>query len=275
MSSNSIEAGIQQRVTDIGEHVPQYVEQQFAGKRSSICVVIPVINEGDRIQSLLLKINSLGLSQSFDVIIVDGGSTDGSLDPAFLQGTHVRTLLTKTGPGKLSAQLRCGYWYCLMQGYQGIITIDGNNKDDPSVIPKIARLLSEGYDFVQASRFVPGGAAINTPASRNLAIRLVHAPMLSLSSGFSWTDTTQGFRGYSSRVLSDSRVAPFRGVFNSYELLAYLSARIPRLGYKCIETPSTRTYPKGKIPTKIGGIRGELKVLGILLAACYGRFNPR
>ena len=217
---------------------------------------------------------ALRLGELADVLIVDGGSKDGSLPTELLRRTRVRGLLVKTGPGKLSAQLRCAYAFALDQGYEAIVTIDGNDKDDPEPIPSFLRALGQGVDFVQASRFVSGGVAVNTPRSRDFAIRFIHAPALSLSSGFRWTDTTQGFRAYSRRLLCDPQVAPFRNVFAGYELLAYLSHRAPRLGYRCIEIGTTRRYPEGEVPTKISAVRGNLAVLGVLLKACTGRYNP-
>lgn len=208
-----------------------------------------------------------------DVIIVDGGSKDGSLELNALQKFGVRGLLVKVGPGKLSAQLRCAYAFALDQGYEGIVTIDGNDKDDPEAIPRFIAALKDGVDFVQASRFVSGGVAENTPKSRGFAIRYIHAPMLSFASGFRWTDTTQGFRAYSRKILLDQDIAPFRDVFATYELLAYLSYRVPKLGYKCIELPTIRRYPKGEVPTKISHFRGNLSVLGVLVRACIGYYN--
>jgi len=151
--------------------VPSFDTPLWLGRQQPWCVVIPVINEGARIQNLLAKMAALQIG--------------------------VRGLLLKTAPGKLSAQLRCAYAFALDQGYEGIVTIDGNDKDDPEAIPRFIEALKQGVDFVQASRFVEGGVAENTPKSRDFAIRFVHAPMLSLFSGFKWTDTTQGFRAYS------------------------------------------------------------------------------
>lgn len=239
------------------------------------CVVIPVINEGRRIASLLARMDALAIHRIADIVVVDGGSTDGSLPEDGLRRLGVRGLLVKTGPGKLSAQLRCAYAFALGHGYEGIVTIDGNDKDDPEAIPAFVQALDEGVDFVQGSRFVPGGVAENTPLARSLAIRLVHAPLLALSSGFRWTDSTQGFRAYSRRMLLDPRVAPFRDIFSSYELLAYLSHRVPRLGYRCIELPTARRYPRGEVPTKITSFRGNLAVLAVLLKACLGRYDAR
>ncbi|WP_145008900.1 glycosyltransferase family 2 protein [Pseudomonas oryzihabitans] len=255
--------------------VPSYSTTFWNGRSRPHCVVIPVINEGERILNLLRRMAAVKIADIADVIIVDGGSTDGSLEPQRLQELGVRGLLVKTAPGKLSAQLRCAYAFVLDEGYTGIVTIDGNDKDDPDAIPRFIAAIEQGYDFVQASRFLAGGVAENTPKSRDFAIRFIHAPMLSLASGFHWTDTTQGFRAYSRAMLLDPRVAPFRDEFTTYELLAYLSYRVPKLGYRCVELPTVRRYPKGEVPTKISSVRGNLSVLQVLMKACAGHYNPR
>lgn len=255
--------------------VPEHVVERWTGRTRDWCVVIPVINEGERIGRLLARMGALNIADLADIVIVDGGSTDGSLAPERLDAHRVAGLVRKTGPGKLSAQLLCAYAFVLDQGYRGVVTIDGNDKDDPDAIPDFVRGLEEGWDFVQASRYVPGGVAENTPWLRDLAIRLIHAPALSLASGFRWTDTTQGFRAYSRRLLEDPSMAIFRPEFRDYELLAYMNYRAPRLGFRCIERPTARRYPRGeKAPTKIRPFRGEYALLKTLLDVCLGRFNP-
>ena len=257
------------------QEVPAYRIEFEARANRRHCVVIPVINEGARLHRLLDRMMGLAVSTFVDVVVVDGGSTDGSVTERELRSRGVSALLVKTGPGKLSAQLRCAYAYALECGYDGIVTIDGNDKDDPVSIGKFVTALQEGCDFVQASRFVPDGVAENTPLVRTLAIRFLHAPLLSLASGFKWTDTTQGFRGYSRRLLVDPRVSPFRDVFRDYELLAYLSYRAPRLGFRCAELPTARRYPvEGKVPTKISAFSGNWRVFKTLVSACRGGYNP-
>ncbi|SDY20457.1 dolichol-phosphate mannosyltransferase [Collimonas sp. OK242] len=255
--------------------IPTFETRLWLGRQHPWCVVIPVINEGERIKSLLSRMAALKIDGIADIIIVDGGSTDGSLELESLQQNGVRGLQVKTGPGKLSAQLRCAYAFALDQGYKGIVTIDGNDKDDPEAIPRFIEALKQGVDFVQASRFIVGGVAENTPKSRDFAIRFIHAPMLGLFSGYQWTDTTQGFRAYSRKILLDARIAPFRNVFITYELLAYLSYRGPKLGHRCLELPTIRRYPKGVVPTKISAFKGNLSVLTVLFRACFGTYNPK
>ena len=258
-----------------GWQIPEFETKLWLGRQHPWAVVIPVINEGERIKKLLNRMSTLNIADFADIIIVDGGSTDGSLELESLLINRVRGLLLKLAEGKLSAQLRCAYAFALDKGYEGIVTIDGNDKDDPIAIPQFIDALEHGVDFVQASRFISGGVAENTPKSRDFAIRFIHAPMLSYFSGFHWTDTTQGFRAYSREILLDPKIALFREVFMNYELLAYLSYRAPKLNYRCIELPTIRRYPKGAVPTKITSFKGNLSVLVVLFRACFGVYNPK
>ena len=253
--------------------IPEMDITMWLGKQHSFCVLIPVINEGKRITNLLQRMKLLQVSELADIIIIDGGSTDGSLELESLNEFNIRGLLVKKGFGKLSAQLRCGYAFALDHGYTGIVTIDGNNKDDPEAIRRFIKKLEEGFDFIQGSRFIHGGKGENTPILREFCIRFIHAPCLSFASGFKWTDSTQGFRAYSRKMLIDPKIALFRDVFVAYELLAYLSYRAPKLGYRCLELPTRRQYPVGKIPTKINGVKGMFLVLITLFRACTGKYN--
>jgi dolichol-phosphate mannosyltransferase len=256
-----------------GWEVPSHTTQEFSPKRHRYAVCIFVINEGERIRSQLREMRPL--SAIVDILIADGGSTDGSLDEAFLMQQEVRTLLVKAGPGKLSAQMRMGLAYAMREGYDGVVVVDGNGKDDTSAVPAFAKALENGYDHVQGSRYIIGGRGVNTPWLRHYGVLVLHAPLISLAAGFRYTDTTNGFRAYSRKFLLDPRVQPFRDIFVGYELHYYLGIRAARLGFKVIEIPVTRTYPvAGKIPTKIGGWQGNLQVLKTLLSACSGRYDP-
>jgi len=256
--------------------VPKYVKKEFADKKNDYCVCIPVINEGHRIQKQIQQIADFGVADKVDVIICDGGSTDGSLNESFLKEKGVNTLLTKQDTGKLSAQLRMGYSFALLRGYEGIVTIDGNGKDNVEAIVDMVTALKNGYDMVQGSRFVKGGKAVNTPFIRHIAVKLLHVPVISIAARFKYTDTTNGFRAYSVNYLLHPKVQPFRKIFDTYELLAYLSVRAPRLGLKIKEIPVTRVYPKKeKTPTKISFFKGNFSLIKILWGVLLRRYNPK
>ncbi len=220
--------------------VPKFECDEYAEKHTKYCILIPIINEGDRIKKELEKAQKHEIDKLCDIIICDGGSTDGCTDSDVLKSLGVNTLLTKRDKGKQGAQLRMGFWWALERGYDGFITIDGNNKDSIEDVPRFVEKLNEGWDFVQGSRFIEGGQAINTPFSRYAAVKLIHAPLISLAAHQRFTDTTNAYRAHSKRYITHPDVKPFREVFAAYELLAYLSVRASQLGLRACEVPVTR-----------------------------------
>ncbi|MFH7242350.1 MAG: glycosyltransferase family 2 protein [Spirulina sp.] len=255
--------------------VPTYTVTEFRPRYARYCIGIPVINEGDRIQTQLQTMYNLGLYGLADIVIADGGSTDGSMADERLRPVAVRTLLTKTGSGKLSAQLRMFFAYALGEGYEGIVIIDGNNKDGVEAIPSFLEALDQGWDYIQGSRYIPGGVEKNTPWIRKWAVLLLHAPIISLGAGFRYTDTTNGFRAMSRQFLLDERLDPFRQVFDTYNLHYYLSVMAPRLGYRVKELPVNRVYPDaGPTPSKIKGVKTHWRMLGQLFKAAFGFYRP-
>ena len=255
--------------------VPKFECKEYLGKTKEYVILIPIINEGERIKKELQRAYKFNIFEYADIVICDGGSTDGCTDEVTLKKLKVNTLLTKRDAGKQGAQLRMGFWWALKRGYKGIITIDGNNKDSIEDVPKFIEKLEEGYDFVQGSRFIKGGKAINTPPLRWGAVKLIHAPIISLTAGQRFTDTTNAYRAYSRRYLLDKRVQPLRDIFMTYELLAYLSVRATRLGYRACEVAVTRAYPKkGKTPTKISFFKGNSELIKILFKNLFGMYNP-
>jgi dolichol-phosphate mannosyltransferase len=254
--------------------VPEFTVTEYATKRTKYCMLIPIINEGERIASELKRAQRRGVDKLADIIVCDGGSTDGCADEAELKPLGVNALLVKRGAGKQGAQLRMGIWWALERGYDGIITIDGNDKDSVEDVPRFIQKLDEGYDFIQGSRFIKGGRAINTPFARYLSIRLIHAPIISLTAKEWFTDTTNAYRAYSRKYLTHPKVKPLRDIFMTYELLAYLSTRASQLKLKTCEVPIARAYPKkGKTPTKISFFKGNAGLLKILFKNLRGDYN--
>ena len=220
--------------------VPDFECEEYKEKNTKYCVCIPIINEGERIKKELERAKKADIHKLVDIIICDAGSTDGSTKKEILEDLGVNTLLIKKGQGKQGAQLRMGIWWALSRGYEGIITIDGNNKDSIEDIPKFIEKLEEGYDFVQGSRFIKGGEAINTPFIRYISVRLLHAPIISLTAKKWYTDTTNAYRAYSRKYLEHEKVQPLRDIFVTYELLAYLSVKADQLKLKTCEIPEKR-----------------------------------
>src|SRR6266852_383750 len=72
--------------------------------------------------------------------------------------------LTRNGIG---FAIKEGYRYALSHGFDLIVVMAGNGKDDPREIPRLTQpILENGYDYVQGSRFLPGGRGERTPFLR-------------------------------------------------------------------------------------------------------------
>ncbi|MDD3182583.1 MAG: glycosyltransferase family 2 protein [Alphaproteobacteria bacterium] len=256
----------------IPHEVPAFLTHEYGPKRHDVCVCVFVINEAQRLASQLERMRNV--CTNVDIVIADGGSTDGSTNEDKLRAAGVNTLLVKTGPGRLGAQMRMAFDWLLKRGYKGVIVVDGNNKDGVEAIPLFLKRLNAGVDHVQGSRFLPGGHHENVPFSRLLGVRILHAPLMRWATGFPYTDTTNGFRAYSAKFLASPEIAVFRDIFVGYELHYYLALAAVKHGYACEEIPVSRVYPAtGKTPTKISFFRGNLSVLTKLFLTVLGHYN--
>ena len=251
---------------------PVYEVHDFFPRRTRYCAIIVVLNEGDRLRRQLARMKPYaGLA---DIIVADGHSTDGSTEPAFLQAAGVRALLITDERG-LSTATRMGVAYALDQGYDGIITLDGNGKDGVEALPAFVQALDEGYDLVQGSRFMKGGVHKNTPLERYIGVRYVIAPLAALC-GFWYTDPTNAFRAMSGRFLRDPRVQLVRRVFVRFNIHHYMICRAAKIKFKVKEIPVVRVYPDdGSVPTKIHGWKTKWRILFEMIMTIVGVYNPK
>lgn len=253
--------------------LPEFEIHELAPKRTRYCMLIVVWNEGDRLRGQLDRL--AGITEQIDVVIADKYSTDGSTELGYLRSKNVRSLLQTQEPGLCTAT-RMGLAYALDQGYDGVITVDGNGKDGIEATPKFIQALDDGYDLAQGSRFIEGGFNENTPLERYIAVKYICGPILSIASGAKYTDPTNAFRAISRRLLEDPGCQPFRKEFVRFNLQIYLIYSAGRLGYKTMEIPVSRVYPKdGTVPTKIVSLKLKLIVGWEYLLVALGAYNPK
>jgi hypothetical protein len=250
---------------------PSYDVSEFFPRRTRYAIAVVVLNEGERLKSQLQRMKEFaGLA---DIIIADGRSNDGSTEPAFLAANGVRVLLDTSERGGATAT-RMAIAYAIDQGYEGIITIDGNGKDGVDAIPAFIQALDQGYDLIQGSRFMKGGHHKNTPTERYFAIRWIMAPIIAAGCGFWYTDPPNAFRAMSMRYLMDPRVQPLRKIFVRYNVQPYLIYRAAKLGYKIKELPVSRVYPDGgTVPTKVVGWQGKFRIFSEAVMVACGAYD--
>jgi len=164
--------------------------------------------------------------------------------------------------------IRQGYHYALEKEFDLIIVMAGNGKDDPKEIPRLTTpILKEGYDYVQGSRFLPGGRRERNPLARRIFTRLFPY-FWTMLSGVRCTDVTNGFRAYKATVLTDPRIDLSQSWLDGYELEYYLHYKALTLGYRFTERPVSKNYPprkKGGRYTHISPLRDWWQIVGPLL----------
>jgi hypothetical protein len=251
---------------------PDFDRIEFFARRTRHCVVVVVWNEGDRLRDQLERMRPY--CEQADVLIADWRSDDGSTAPEALRRMGVRALLS-TPEGGLGTAIRMALAYAVEQGYEGVVTVDGNGKDGIQAIPRFLRQLDAGYDLVQGSRFLRGAEHANTPLDRYVGIRFVVSPVLSIAARHFFTDPTNGFRALSRKYLIAPGLQPIRSVFVRFNLQLYLVYRARRLGCRVVEIPVRRVYPSGgAIPTKINDLRTKLLFVWQLARTVAGTYNP-
>jgi hypothetical protein len=131
-----------------------------------VSIVLPTLNEAPNLEILLPD-----LSEDYEVILVDGGSSDDTIDVA-------RDLI----PGvTVLQQNRRGKGNALVTGMHAatgdiVVTLDADGSADPCEIPAFVEALVDGADFAKGSRYLPGGGSDDLTRLRragNLGLNLL------------------------------------------------------------------------------------------------------
>jgi glycosyltransferase involved in cell wall biosynthesis len=122
-------------------------------KKVEISVIVPIYNEVENIKSLsssLLNVLS-GLGRSFEIILIDDGSSDGT--------SELLKSITEDNPAVKGIRFRrnFGQTAAMAAGFDYasgdiVISLDGDMQNDPADIPRLIAKLEEGYDVVSGWR---------------------------------------------------------------------------------------------------------------------------
>ncbi len=208
--------------------------------------IIPVFREIGKIGTVMEKFNLDSVDEICLVVDAPDETILREIDESRRKTQVPVTIIENPTRNGIGFAIKRGYRYALSQGFDLIVIMAGNGKDDPREIPRLTEPISKnGFDYVQGSRFLPGGKGERTPFFRRIFTRLFPFVWTFLT-GVRCTEVTNGFRAYRAAILEDPRINIWQDWLNGYELEYYLHYKVLTLGYRFTERPVSKVYSYAK-----------------------------
>jgi glycosyltransferase involved in cell wall biosynthesis len=178
-------------------------------------LVIPAFNE----EPCLPELVKAAKKHIQDIMVIDDGSTDATTLVAALAGAMVHRLKTNMGKGEA---LKTAFAYAIEQGYDRVLTMDGDGQHAPGDIVHFLPLLDQ-YDLILGNRMSDSG---RVPLLRRVA-NLTSSFIVSALCGRRIYDSQTGFRVYSTDLLRRIKLQSSR-----YDLETEVIIKAARKGFR-------------------------------------------
>ena len=196
-----------------------------------VSVILPVVNEAENLSALIPRLIALLDRErlTHEIVVVDGGSSDGTRETAEALGARV------------VAERRRGYAGAMETGFAEargdyLLTLDADQSHDPDFIVKMWRARTRA-DIVIASRYALGGVAYSGFVRRftSWLLNVVLRRMLSMPV----RDMSSGYRLYRREVLANLELTA-----TNFEVLEEILVKAYASGFSIVEVPFTY-FPRG------------------------------
>jgi hypothetical protein len=229
------------------------VRRTYSGLTMS--VVIPTLNEALNIEPVLRQ-----LSRFDDIVLVDGMSTDGTVELARAIRPDVR-VLQRPPRGKGDA-LRAGF--AAATG-DVIVIMDADGSMDPGEVEVFMAMMAVGFDLVKGSRMACGGGSHDLTTIRLLG----NAALCKLANTLfhtHWTDLCYGYLAFRRSCLPQMALTA-----DGFEIESQILGHAAVAGLRIAEVPSVE-LPRLAGESHLNARRDGTRILKAMLAA---RFAPR
>jgi dolichol-phosphate mannosyltransferase len=169
-------------------------DEKTAASAHMISVVVPTYNEAENLPELLERLDRALAGRSYEVVVVDDGSPDGTAEVARrLAGRYPVRVLVREGRRGLSSAVVEG---ARAAGGDVVVVMDADLQHPPELVPKLAEAAGRGCLAV-ASRYVKGGGVEGWPWHRRLVSRgAVLLARILLPEARAVRDAVSGFFAY-------------------------------------------------------------------------------
>jgi len=234
-----------------GSSMPQAVER--ARPRPLVSVVIPTFNEALNLPWVIPHV-----PDAYEVIIVDGGSTDGTTETAARLRPSAR-ILQQPGRGKGDA-LACGF-----RAARGeiIVTLDADGSARTGELARFVAALDDA-DFAKGSRFLGGGGSADLTRTRKLG-NLFLGKTVNLLFGTAFTDLCYGYNAFRAHCLW--AVEPD---CDGFEVETQMTIRAATAGLRIVEVPSYEDLRNHGV-SNLRTFRDGTRVLRTIIAERFRR----
>jgi glycosyltransferase involved in cell wall biosynthesis len=200
----------------------------------SVSLVVPTLNEESNVGHVLEALPP-GINE---IILVDGGSTDGTVGVAREVCPDI-TVIRQARKGKGNA-LVAGFHSA---SCERIVAIDADGSMDPSEILRFLAAMDRGAEYVRGSRFLPGGGSTDITPLRTAGNLFLNG----VANAFFRTRYTDLCYGFNAMTRSSVRALEFPDPFDArlgrvwgdgFEIETLMSIRAVKAGLNIIEVPS-------------------------------------
>jgi dolichol-phosphate mannosyltransferase len=247
-------------------------------KRRKVYVVLPAYNEEARIGFLLSRIDDAmrEAALQFEVIVVDDGSTDATLEIVTAAGKKMPIVSKRhEANAGLGATIRDGLVAAaeMANPRDTIVTMDADDTHAPGLILRMVRMISEGCDVVIASRYQPQARVIGVPLVRRAMSRAASTLFRVVFPINGVRDYTCGYRAYRAEVIQNA-IGQYGPAFvdeDGFQSMVDILLKLRKMNLVFGEVPLILRYDFKEGASKMKVLRTARKTLSLMVRRRLGR----